>query len=250
MNLWRSSLVAFAYSYQQNAKPYAELLATTESFISPKAGQRWLDLGCGSGRLIRSVWEKSNGDVSAIIGVDISPTALNLARSALSKVVSPMNERRLNFVIADLSTGLEGLFRPCSFHGVTAGLALSYADHWNAVQRKWDNTSYLNLLKSIYCLLKKDGSFVFSTNVPNPDFFLIAKKSWKEIFLTRRLPLGLLVSLVMLMQSRWLKNAARNGRFHYLPADQIVNILRSVGFKDIHHKLTYAGQAWVFAAVK
>jgi ubiquinone/menaquinone biosynthesis C-methylase UbiE len=250
MNLWRNSMVALAYAYQQNARPYAELLETTESFISPKLGQRWLDLGCGSGRLIRSIWERSNGEVDAIIGVDISATALNIAKRKSSQFIPANASRKISFVQADFSQGLEGIFRPLSFDGITAGLSISYANHWDSERGEWDNRSYLGLLQDIYHLLKDGGAFIFSTNVPNPDFVLIAKRSWREIFLTWRLPLGIFVSFVMLLQSRWLKNSARAGRFHYLPVEQIRKILYSTGFKEIRHELTYAGQAWVFSAIK
>jgi ubiquinone/menaquinone biosynthesis C-methylase UbiE len=250
MNLWRNSLVALAYSYQQNARPYAELLETTESFIFPKIGQRWLDLGCGSGRLIQSIWQRSNGEVGIIVGMDVSFTALKIAKRVSSHLVPTNASRRISLVQADLSQGLQGVFRPLSFDGITAGLSISYADHWDSEGGKWDDQSYVRLLQDIYHLLKDGGTFIFSTNVPNPDFVLIAKRSWREIFLTWRLPLGILVSFVMLLQSRWLKHSAQTGRFHYLPVEQITQILCSTGFKDIRRRLTYAGQAWVFLAIK
>lgn len=250
MNLWRNSLVALAYSYQQNARPYAELLEITESFLFPKTGQRWLDLGCGSGRLIRSIWQRSHGEIGIIVGMDISFAALNIAKRVSSQLVPKNASRRISFVQADLSQGIQGVFRPLSFDGITAGLSISYADHWDSEGGKWDDRSYVRLLQDIYHLLREGGAFIFSTNVPNPDFVLIAKKSWREIFLTWRLPLGIIVSFVMLLQSRWLKHSAQTGRFHYLPAEQITQILYSTGFKDIQHKLAYAGQAWVFSAIK
>jgi ubiquinone/menaquinone biosynthesis C-methylase UbiE len=250
MNLWRNSLVAFAYAYQQNARPYAELLETTESFIFPKMGQCWLDLGCGSGRLIQSIWQRSNGVVGTIVGIDVSFTALKIARRVSSHLVPTDASKRISLVQADFSQGLQGIFRPLSFDGITAGLSISYADHWDSEGYKWDDRSYVRLLQDIYHLLKGGGAFIFSTNVPNPDFVLIAKKSWREIFLSRKLPLGIVVSVVMLLQSRWLKHSAQTGRFHYLPAEQITQILYSTGFKDIRHRLTYAGQAWVFSAIK
>jgi SAM-dependent methyltransferase len=250
MNLWRSSVVAFAYSYQQNARPYLDLLCTTELYIQPKPGQVWLDLGCGSGRLIRSIWEKSRGQVASITGIDISTSALRVAQRMCSKLIPKDESNKIRFVQADLSYGLKGVFQPHSFHGVTAGLSISYADHWDYSREEWSDISYIGLLRDIYLLLREDGELIFSTNVPNPDFFLIAKRSWREIFLTWKLPLGIAVSLIMLLQARWLKASANVGRFHYLRSEQIVRILREIGFKDIRYKLTYEGQAWVFAATK
>ena len=168
MNLWRNSIVAIAYAYQQNARPYAELLETTESFISPKIGQRWLDLGCGSGRLIRSIWERSNGEIDAIIGVDISATALNIAKRMSSQFIPANASRKISFVQADFSQRLEGVFRPLSFDGITAGLSISYANHWDSEHGAWDNRSYLGLLQDIYHLLKRRGGVYFFDKCPKP----------------------------------------------------------------------------------
>lgn len=249
-NLWQAPLVAFAYFYQQNARPYLELLKTTESFIDPLEGERWLDLGCGSGRLIKSIWEKSNGNVGTIIGVDISYAALRYAKQLIDTFFSEFAAKKIRLIQADFSKGVSMLLRPQTFDGITAGLSISYADHWDPDLQKWNKYSYLKLLEDVFFLLKSGGCFVFSTNVPNPNFVRIATESWREIFFTWKVPLAIAVSLIMLCQSRWLKDCARKGRFHYLPADEITSALHSVGFKEVKHELTYAEQAWVFMARK
>jgi SAM-dependent methyltransferase len=249
-NLWHSPIVARAYSYQQKARPYQDLINTTESFMSIRPGDRWLDLGCGSGRLIRSIWERSEGSVSKIVGIDLSLTALEYARRALVTFDPVPPPRRVDLVQADLGRGVERLFKPDSFDGITAGLAISYADHWDDDTGTWNKESYLRLLRGICVILKEGGSFIFSANVPNPDFRRIATESWREIFLTKKAPVHALAGIVMLFHSAWLKSCARQGRFHYLPADEVVTTLRSAGFGVVEQRLTYADQAWVFRAVK
>jgi hypothetical protein len=48
----------------------------------------------------------------------------------------------------------------------------------------------------------------------------------------------------------WLKSEARQGRFHYLPAEAVAQKLAAAGFTDIDHILSYAGQAYLFRCRK
>jgi ubiquinone/menaquinone biosynthesis C-methylase UbiE len=247
--MWRNRVVAVAYSYQQKSKPYLELLKTTESFIYPRSGEKWLDLGCGSGPLVHSLWKRCEGNVK-IVAIDLSVVALSRARQSFQKSFSSGWQEKIHLIQADFSHGLGKLFRPASFDGVVAGLCIAYAEHWDPLLKRWDNHAYFQLLKDVYLVLKKNGSFVFSSNVPGYSYWLLAAKSWRQILLTWKLPLAIIVSSVMLYQSRWLRKSVREGRFHYLPAEEIVERLRSIGFREISFTLSYAGQAWVFRALK
>jgi ubiquinone/menaquinone biosynthesis C-methylase UbiE len=248
-NMWRNRVVAIAYSYQQNSRPYLELLKTTESFICPRDGEKWLDLGCGSGPLVRSIWKRCWGNVR-IIATDLSVVALSCAKKSFQKSFPTGWQEKIDLIQADFSRGLGKLFRPDSFDGIVAGLCIAYAEHWDPLRKRWDNQAYVQLLKDVYLVLKTNGSFVFSSNVPGYSYWLLARKSWREILLTWKLPLAIVVSSIMLYQSRWLRESAREGRFHYLPAEEIVERLRSIGFREISYTLSYAGQAWVFRALK
>jgi hypothetical protein len=53
-------------------------------------------------------------------------------------------------------------------------------------------------------------------------------------------------ALRMWSYGSWLKQEARRGRFHYLPREVILAKLNTVGFTGIEHRLSYAGQAYVF----
>lgn len=91
---------------------------------------------------------------------------------------------------------------------------------------------------------------MFSVNVPQPKFSNIAKESWREIFLSWRFPLNLLVSTIMVWHGRWLAKQAKIGRFHYLPIEEVEKIILRIGFRDIQSRLTYAGLAWVVSCQK
>lgn len=249
-NLWKNKIVAAAYLYQQKAKPYVELLEATERYIHPRPHEQWLDLGCGSGRLIKSIWEKSQGQVASIIGIDISFAGLIYARDLIKSFRPPPSIGRVNILQADFNGTLTKLFRPAAFDGITAGLSICYMDHWDNVLGKWVTESYTGLLREIYVILKKGGSFIFSSCVPNPDFSRIALESWKELFLTWEAPIRLLAGATMFVHAQWVQRCVRQGRYHFPPLEWVLELLTDIGFSNIEYERTYANQAWVFHAVK
>ena len=68
-NYWPDARCAKAFWNQHELPPYQELLRDTADWLEPTVGQRWLDLGCGSGQLSRLLWQKSRGQVEAIVDV-------------------------------------------------------------------------------------------------------------------------------------------------------------------------------------
>jgi hypothetical protein len=54
----------------------------------------------------------------------------------------------------------------------------------------------------------------------------------------------------MFVHAQWVQKCAREGRFHFPPLEQLLNILREVGFSTIEYERTYADQAWVLHVVK
>jgi len=239
-NLWLSRIVAFAYRYQQEARPYKELIRDFATFLRLTGGEKVLDIGCGSGRLIKLVLKEMKNPAREVIGLDNSLSAINYARKNIKS-------SKVSFVCSDISNGLP--FLPQSgFDLIMAGLSIQYAQHWNGQQ--WTDQAYIRVIKDIFQVLKPGGWFVFSVNVPNPDFSKVAKKSWQEIFFSRRLFLNLIVAAIMLWQAKWLVKKAAEGRFHYLPIERVTTILQNVGFTNISYKLSYAELAWVIACQK
>ena len=69
-NYWPDAKCAKAFWSQQEVRPYRRLLADTLDWAAPAAGERWLDLGCGSGPLSAGLWERSHGKIAEVIGLD------------------------------------------------------------------------------------------------------------------------------------------------------------------------------------
>jgi trans-aconitate methyltransferase len=84
VNYWPDSACARAFWGQRELPPYRRLLADTAAWLEPRPGQRWLDLGCGSGQLTRMLWEKSRGTLAEVVALDCA--AANA--QALCKVAS------------------------------------------------------------------------------------------------------------------------------------------------------------------
>ncbi len=247
-NLWATEPCAKAFWSQQELPPYRRLLADTIAWADPKAGERWLDLGCGRGVLAQSIWEKSEGRVAQVIGVDCA--AVNADHfQRLRGRLGPVSLDRLRFVRHNFNEGLN-LFADGTFHHAVSGLSISYADSLDTASGAWTTAAYDRLLAEVARVLAPGGRFVFSVNVPEPSWAKVGFRSLTGIFRCRR-PLRYLVdSWRMLRYGRWLKQEARRGRFHFLPWQTVTAKLQAAGFAEIEHRLSYAGQAYVFRARK
>lgn len=249
VNHWHDPRCAKAFWNQHELPPYQELLRDTAAWLEPTIGQRWLDLGCGSGQLARVLWEKSQGKVEAIVGVDvaeINEAAFARLRATLQPTPTPMC---LRFQAADFSRGFAH-WPGAQFDGVVSGLSLQYAESYSADEERWTESAYDRVLAEVQRLLKPAGTFVFSVNVPNPSW---SKVAWQSLTgtMTRRQPLRYLKqSWRMWTYGNWLTRESRRGRFHYLPLDAILGKLVRLGFSAIEHQRSYAGQAYLIRCTK
>jgi ubiquinone/menaquinone biosynthesis C-methylase UbiE len=244
VNYWPDTKCARAFWSQSNSPSYQELLRDTTAWLEPQPGQRWLDLGCGSGQLTRSVWEKSAGTLAEAAALDCA--AVNeRSIAAVRETTQPApTAEQLYFVHGDFSAGLAA-FEDEHFDGVVSGLAIQYAESWDAVRGCWTTDAYDHLLREVYRILRPGGSFVFSVNVPEPAWIKVAIRSLPSL-LRNRHPLRYAKNaLRMLRYGAWLKKEARRGRFHYLPAEVIVRKLTAAGFTAVEHRTSYAGQAYI-----
>src|SRR6185437_1888200 len=106
VNYWPKSSCARAFWGQRELPPYRRLLGHTAAWLDPQPGQRWLDLGCGSGQLTRTLWEKSKGTLAEIVALDVAAAnALALRKIAL-RVRPPAARGQMRFLHADFSRGL------------------------------------------------------------------------------------------------------------------------------------------------
>jgi ubiquinone/menaquinone biosynthesis C-methylase UbiE len=247
-NHWADAKCAKAFWSQQQSSPYQRLLADTLDWCRPGTGQRWLDLGCGSGPLTRGLWERSGGAVAEIVGVDCA--AVN--QEAYAHLVAELRHGpagRVRFLCHDFSAGLR-LFEPASFDHVVSGLSISYAESYDEAAGRWTDVAYRHALAEVFRLLRPGGRFIFSVNVPEPRWWLVALLSMPDVFRKER-PLRFLKrGWRMMRYGAWLKREARAGRFHYLTAAEVAVKLAAAGFGRIEYQTSYAGQAFVFRAEK
>ncbi|HMP03435.1 MAG TPA: class I SAM-dependent methyltransferase [Gemmatales bacterium] len=245
-NYWLTDECAEAFWDQHKARPYQQLLADTLAWAAPKAGERWLDLGCGGGYLTAGLWRASQGQVSQIVAQDCAEAnALALARRIRRMSPAP-RIGQITFQVGNFSQGLPEL-PDASFDGIVSGLAMSYAESRDATGRYTD-AAYNQLFRECVRVLRPTGRLVFSVNVPNPRFWRIVWKSLGSGFKLRHPKRTLGNVWRMQRYGKWLKQEAARGRFHFLPLDQITRRLAAAGFASWRSRLSYADQAYLIEA--
>lgn len=146
-DLWKNRIVAFAYKYQREAKPYKQLIRDFASFLSFNGGETVLDIGCGSGRIMQLVLEESAGSIKEIWGIDHCLYALNYAKKNLKNTFPNFPRDRIYFVQSDISYGLPSQFHNY-FNLITAGLSIQYAQRWDG--QKWTKDGYKKVLQAVF----------------------------------------------------------------------------------------------------
>jgi SAM-dependent methyltransferase len=248
VNYWPDSKCAKAFWGQHDLPPYRELLDDTIDWADPKPGESWLDLGCGGGALSKALWERSEGQIAEVVGLDVA--AVNeQAYAKLRTTLQPPPGDRVRFQTHDFSNGL-AQFADGSYTCVVSGLSISYAESFDEATGQWTTAAYDRLLSEVYRVLKPGGRFVFSVNVPEPAWRKVAWKSLSGAKAAKKPLKYLKKAWRMLRYGAWLKKEARTGRFHYLTADVITGKLSAVGFVGIEHRLSYVDQAYIFRAHK
>ena len=247
-NHWPDARCAKAFWSQQELRPYRRLLADTIEWAAPAAGETWLDLGCGGGSLTRAIWEQTGGAVAGVVGLDCA--AVNeQAYETLRATLDPPAGEQVRFVCHDFSRGL-GLFPDDTFDHAVSGLSITYAESYSEAEGRWTTAAYDTILAEACRVIRPGGRFVFSANVPEPSWLTVGLGSLGALVMSPQ-PLRFLKrSWRMLRYGAWLKREARAGRFHYLPSWVVTAKLRAAGFERVEHRLSYAGQAYIFRCHK
>jgi ubiquinone/menaquinone biosynthesis C-methylase UbiE len=248
LNHWPSAKCAKAFWSQQEFRPYRQLLTDTVDWCAPAAGERWLDLGCGSGPLSAALWEKSSGTVAEVVGLDCAAVNEQAYAKLRAKLTPPPGDR-VRFACHNFSDGLPQLASG-SFDHAVSGLSITYAESYSEAEGRWTTDAYDTVLAEVLRVIRPGGRFVFSVNVPEPSWLRVGLGSVGGVFRARR-PLEFLKrSWRMMRYGAWLKRTARTGRFHYLPAAEVTAKLAAAGYTSIDHRLSYSRQAYIFRAVK
>jgi SAM-dependent methyltransferase len=245
VNHWPKSSCARAFWSQRELPPYGRLLKDTAAWLDPQPGQRWLDLGCGSGQLTRTLWEKSGGRLAEIVALDCAAHNERAIAKVRDGAHPPAKAEQIRFLHADFSDGLAS-FASGSLDGAVSGLAIQYAESYSEERGCWTAEAYEHLMADVCRVLRPGGTFVFSVNVPEPAWSKIAIYGIPGFFRSSHPLRYVKNSLRMLRYGAWLKREARRGRFHYLPAEVVAAKLARAGFTGIEHRLSFAGQADIF----
>jgi SAM-dependent methyltransferase len=248
VNYWPDSKCAKAFWSQHELPPYQELFAHTLAWLEPRPGERWLDLGCGAGRLSRAIWTTTGGQVAEVVGLDcaaVNGEAFDRFRTGLDTE----QRERFRFVAADFSSGLAGM-PDGHFDGVVSGLAISYAESYSEAEGRWTQAAYDRVLAEVHRVLKPGGRFVYSVNIPEPAWCWVAFAALAGVWRTWRPDLFALKALRLWGYGWWLKREARRGRFHYLPLPEVLAKLGAAGYQSIESRLSFADQAYVLRGRK
>jgi ubiquinone/menaquinone biosynthesis C-methylase UbiE len=248
-NYWPQSRCAKAFWGQQHLPAYQALLTATQEWLDPHPGERWLDLGCGGGRLTEAVWERSRGAVAEVMAMDCAAANEKAIRKLCDRLEPRPPHGCLHFVENDFSRGL-GVCDSDYFDGVVSGMALQYAESYSEEEGRWTCDAYDHALAEVYRVLAPGGRFVVSLNVPNPSWGRVAFWSIYGFFTTLHPVKYLKNAWRMWNYGSWLKKQADIGRFHYLPIETIAAKLTALGFTHIEHRLSYAGQAYLIRCRK
>lgn len=248
-NYWLDESNARAFWDQRQAVPYQELLQHTAQLMTPAAGERWLDLGCGRGELTAALWQRGNGQLAEIVAMDCAAVNAEPLARLQRKLNPPARPEQIRFMTGNFSDGLTQ-FADSSFDGIVSGLAISYAESIDPVTGQYTDSAYNHLLSEMYRILKPGGRLVFSVNVPQPDFW---KVFWKSLSMAFRVskPLKVLANTWKMQKTgAWLRKEARRGRFHYFKVEEIVARLQNAGFDNVSHRLSFAEQAYLLSCGK
>lgn len=243
VNHWPETKCAKAFWSQQQLLPYRHLLRDTVEWLDPQAGERWLDLGCGSGQLTRAIWEKCAGSLGELVALDCCDVNQR-SIDRLQATLQPTPVDQLRFCHADFSQGL-ARWDQDQVDGVVSGLAIQYAECFSPERACWTTDAYDRLLAEVCRVLRPEGRFIFSVNVPNPSWTWVALYAVPGVLQASGMTRFLKNCFRMWKYGFWLKREARRGRFHYLPIETVSAKLKQAGFTAIEHRLSFAGQAYI-----
>jgi len=249
VNYWPNSGCAKAFWGQQELPAYQELLFDKIDWLDPQPGERWVDLGCGGGRLVQALWEKSGGSVGEIVGLDCAAANERAFRRLRARMQPAAGPKQIRFVTCDFSTGLAS-WKGGQFDGAVSGMAIQYAESYSEAKRVWTTDGYDRVLSETFRLLRPGGRFIFSVNVPNPKWSRVAFASVFGVLRAHRPFRYIKRACQMWNYGRWLKREASRGRFHYLPLSTVAEKLSAIGFTGIEHRLSYARQAFLIRCQK
>jgi len=190
--------------------------------LSPKPGESFLDVGCGTGDSSIKLIERC--PEASVIGIDPSPYMLDVARNKLS---SRNLESKIQFILGDM---LALQFASNTFDGVVTCFCIR-----NVTDRKKG-------LSEVYRVLKPRGRF-FVVELTEPEGFLM--RPLFRFYSKTVMPLA--TSLLSSVSAyKYLAESMAD-----FPAPTIFcKTLESEGFSDIRYQYLTSGIVTVYSGVK
>lgn len=226
------------YYHLEDTKPYYDLAESIEEFINPRAGEIWLDAGCGPAKMSQIIWKKSKRKVKKIIGIDI---VLKPAKETLAK-----KSEDIPFELKYASLNERLPFASNSFDGIISNLCLSYVIEFEG---KKGERAFEAVVREMYRILKPGGYMVWSTPKHNvhfqwnfiysiPDMLNIKKQIDHGV-------IGLSVGVRILKHALEIQRKGREDIYTFLPKDKLESLLLQIGFVNPTWGKTFARQVWV-----
>lgn len=226
------------YRNLEASTPYQIMLSDIRHIIKGRDNQNWLDAGCGPGTMIDVILSCVNG-YNSILGLDFDGVMLDQATRRLA------NNPNIEIQIGDLSGPLN--LKNDSFDSIIANLVLSYIIIFN--NQHVGKDALVGVLKEMYRLLKKDGIIVWTTPVENVNFFKVFLASWRQVF-NPLTPQYVYYGPQVLAYANKIQSKGKRHIYHFLPEEELMEIMISIGFSDVSIKKTFAGQAYLISATK
>lgn len=230
------------YPYLEDATPYKRLLKQVEDFVAPQAGERWLDLGTGSGAIVELLWRKTNGKIGEITALDLADVMLNHLRRKLAVLTLPPRSEQIRLVKHNLARRLP--FNNESFDGVVANLVLPYVEtHEGCSGRE----ALWAICQEVRRVLKPGGQFVWSSPIHGVRFFKVFLASWRDIL---RKPRNLFYGPRILRYALQIQAKGKKGVYSFLPEKKLRAMIVGAGFAEPAAAYSFAGQAIVLRTKK
>jgi len=153
------------YFNLEKAHPYTNLANRMRGLIEPRAGETWLDVGCGPLRISELIHEKSKGTIKQIEAVDVvlKPAREKLAKFLKSGICLPVN---LKYASITDSLPYEDNF----FDGIGVNLVLPYVTDFRGNGGK---EALEGVLSEIFRVLRPGGHMVWSTPKSRVNFMWV-----------------------------------------------------------------------------
>jgi len=219
---------------------YRDFLRDLELFINPKSNEVWLDAGCGIGRIVNLIKNRSENKVKKIIGVDADKNVLFLARQ---KFQQDIQKNTVEFLNIDISQ--KTIFKNEKFNGIVANFAFPYIIVFDG--QYTGNAAIEMVMREMYRILKYDGKIIWSTLNKNFSLMKLFWNSKKDFFSSFENAYYTFRLFKYLLQ---IKGKNERGIYHSLSKDEIDPILKKIGFRNIMYKKSLVNQALIIKAEK